>query len=87
MVTPTISRDELTNIYKVSQGYLGYLLREKKIPLPVRINGEILWYKDEIDRSLPKIQPFLARRAQRGTPADEAVAKRVKTTSNLKVIN
>jgi hypothetical protein len=66
-----LTRDELVNIYGVSQGYLGYLLREKKIPLPVRINGEILWYKDEVDASLPKIQPFLARRVK---------------TQNLKVI-
>jgi hypothetical protein len=61
---PTISREELVNIYQVSQGYLGYLLREKKIPLPVRINGEILWYTDEVQASLPKIQSFLARRAK-----------------------
>lgn len=74
----TITREQLVTLYDVSQGYLGYLLREKKIPLPVRINGEILWYKDEIDASLPKIQSFLARRIQRGTPADEAVAKRAK---------
>lgn len=70
---PTVTREELVKIYDVSQGYLGYLLREKaarsagdllagKIPLPVRINGEILWYKDEIDVSLSKIQSFLERR-------------------------
>jgi hypothetical protein len=59
---PTISREDLTRIYNVSQGYLGYLLREKKIPLPVRINGEILWYADEVDASLPKIKAFLEKR-------------------------
>ena len=63
-MAPSITREQLVNIYKVSQGYLGYLLREKKIPLPVRINGEILWYSDEVSASLPKIQPFLARRAR-----------------------
>lgn len=72
-MAPTYTRERLVDIYGVSQGYLGYLLREKKIPLPVRINGEILWYKDEVDASLPKIQPFLAKRA--------------KTASNLKVLN
>jgi hypothetical protein len=61
---PTVSREELVKIYDVSQGYLGYLLREKRIPLPVRINGEILWYKDEVDVSLPKIKSFLERRKQ-----------------------
>lgn len=63
-MAPTVTRDALVSIYGVSQGYLGYLLREKKIPLPVRINGEILWYEDEVSASLPKIQPFLARRAK-----------------------
>lgn len=63
-MAPTLARESLVKLYGVSQGYLGYLLREKKIPLPVRINGEILWYKDEIDESLPKIQLFLAKRAK-----------------------
>lgn len=62
MLQPAVTREELVKIYDVSQGYLGYLLREKKIPLPVRINGEILWYVDEVTSSLPKIQTFLARR-------------------------
>lgn len=61
---PTLTREALAKIYNVSQGYLGYLLREKRIPLPVRFNGETLWFKDEVDQSLPKIQPFLARRAK-----------------------
>lgn len=59
---PTIDRDELAKIYGVSQGFLGYLLREKKVPLPVQVNGEILWYADEVDQSLPKIKSFLERR-------------------------
>ena len=62
MLYPTISRDDLARIYSVSQGYLGYLLREKKVPLPVRIGGEILWYADEVDASLPKMKAFLDRR-------------------------
>jgi hypothetical protein len=62
MVYPTVTREELVKIYDVSQGYLGYLLREKKIPLPVRINGDILWYVDEVHNSLPKIKSFLERR-------------------------
>jgi hypothetical protein len=61
---PAVTREELVKIYDVSQGYLGYLLREKKIPLPVRINGEILWYADEINESLPKMKSFLAKRTR-----------------------
>jgi predicted DNA-binding transcriptional regulator AlpA len=59
---PTITREQLANIYGVSQGFLGYLLREKKVPLPVQIGGEILWYADEVNQSLPKIKSFLERR-------------------------
>lgn len=62
MMTPTIDRDQLAKIYGVSQGFLGYLLREKKVPLPVQIGGEILWYADEVDASLSKIKSFLERR-------------------------
>ena len=62
MQYPTVTREELATICDVSQGYLGYLLREKKIPLPVRINGEILWYADELYTALPKIKSFLERR-------------------------
>lgn len=62
LMMPTVTREELVKIYDVSQGYLGYLLREKKIPLPVRINGDILWYADEVANSLPKMKAFLERR-------------------------
>ena len=59
---PTITREQLANIYGVSHGYLGYLLREKKIPLPVQLGGEILWYADEVDASLPRIKSLLERK-------------------------
>jgi len=59
---PSINRDSLAKIYGVSQGFLGYLLREKKIPLPVSIGGEILWYEDEVNKSLPQVTAFLEKR-------------------------
>lgn len=59
---PTIDREALAKIYEVNQGYLGYLLREKKVPLPVRINGETLWYLDEVEKTLPKVLSFLSKR-------------------------
>lgn len=61
-IMPSITRDELIKIYDISQGYLGYLLREKKVPLPVRINGEILWYLDEVHASLPRIKKLLEQK-------------------------
>lgn len=59
---PTLTREDLVKIYGVSQGYLGYLLREKKVPLPVQITGEPMWYEDEVSESLPKIKSLLERR-------------------------
>lgn len=62
MVVPNLTREDLARLYGVSQGYLGYLLREKKVPLPVRINGEALWYSDEVSASLPRIKKMLEHR-------------------------
>lgn len=62
MTPATLTRDELARIYEVSQGYLGYMLREKKVPLPVRINGEILWYADEVQSSYAKVKAHLERK-------------------------
>lgn len=61
---PTLTREQLAELFGVNQGYLGYLLKEKRIPLPVRINGEILWYADEVEASKVKMQKWLDRRAE-----------------------
>jgi hypothetical protein len=62
IVSPSLTREDLAKLYGVSQGYLGYLLREKKVPLPVRINGETLWYADEVAPTLPRIKSLLERK-------------------------
>lgn len=62
MLIPTITREQLAKIYGVSQGFLGYLLRERKVPLPVQIGTEPLWFADEVDASLPKIKAFVAKK-------------------------
>lgn len=41
------SRENLTQLYRCSHGELGRLLSRKMAPLPIRLDGEILWYVDE----------------------------------------
>jgi hypothetical protein len=40
------TRENLTVLFKCSHGELGRLLSRKMAPLPVRIDGQILWYID-----------------------------------------
>jgi hypothetical protein len=42
------TRENLTALFKCSHGELGRLLARKMAPLPVRIDGTILWYADEV---------------------------------------
>lgn len=42
------TRENLVYMYRCSHGELGRLLRAKLAPLPVRIDGQILWYCDEV---------------------------------------
>lgn len=42
------TRENLTQILKCSHGELGRLLARRMAPLPVRIDGQILWYVDEV---------------------------------------
>lgn len=41
------TRENLTQLYRCSHGELGRLLSRKMAPLPVRIDGAILWFCDE----------------------------------------
>lgn len=41
------TRENLTQLYRVSHGELGRLLARKMAPLPIRIDGGIYWYVDE----------------------------------------
>jgi hypothetical protein len=43
----TYTRENLTQLYRCSHGELGRLLSRKMAPLPVRIDGAILWFVDE----------------------------------------
>lgn len=37
-------------------------MREKRAPLPVRIEGAIRWYEDEVKAAVPAVQNILMRR-------------------------
>jgi hypothetical protein len=41
------TRENLTQLYRCSHGELGRLLARKMGPLPVRFDGQILWFVDE----------------------------------------
>ena len=41
------TRENLTQLYRCSHGELGRLLSRKMAPLPVRVDGQILWFVDE----------------------------------------
>jgi hypothetical protein len=44
---PMYTRENLTQLYRCSHGELGRLLSRKMAPLPIRLDGAILWFVDE----------------------------------------
>ena len=65
---PTLLRDHLISLLGCSHFELGRLLREKIAPLPVRIDGLILWYEDEsreaVKRCSEAVEYWRRRRSQ-----------------------
>jgi hypothetical protein len=59
------TRENLTVLFKCSHGELGRLLSRKMAPLPVRIDGQILWYIDEVQNATATVQRTLERWKQR----------------------
>ena len=59
------TRENLTVLFKCSHGELGRLLARKMAPLPVRIDGQILWYIDEVQNATATVQRTLERWKQR----------------------
>ena len=55
------TRENLTALFKCSHGELGRLLSRKMAPLPVRIDGCILWHIDEIQNATATVQRTLER--------------------------
>ncbi len=55
------TRENLTALFKCSHGELGRLLARKMAPLPVRIDGQILWHIDEVQNETASVQRTLER--------------------------
>jgi hypothetical protein len=55
------TRENLTVLFKCSHGELGRLLARKMAPLPVRIDGQILWHLDEVQNASAQVLRTLER--------------------------
>jgi hypothetical protein len=55
------TRENLTVLFKCSHGELGRLLSRRMAPLPVRIDGQILWHRDEVNNATATVQRTLER--------------------------
>ena len=59
------SREQLTHLYRCTHGELGRLLSRKQAPLPVRVDGQILWHADEAVNQQALVLRTLERWRQR----------------------
>lgn len=59
------TRDNLTRVYACDHAELGRLLRDKIAPLPIRVDGNVFWFADEIANSIPDVQRVLDRQRRR----------------------
>ena len=64
MLTPELTRSQTAAALSCTHAELGRLLREKRAPLPVRVAGVALWFRDEVER-FAKAHP---RAVSRKTP-------------------
>jgi hypothetical protein len=55
------SRENLTLLFKCSHGELGRLLARRMCPLPIRHDGAILWFADEIMTATAQVIRTLER--------------------------
>jgi len=55
------TRENLVYLYQCSHGELGRLLKARLAPLPIRIDGQILWYCDESLAGKAQAERTLAR--------------------------
>jgi hypothetical protein len=55
------TRENLTLLLRCSHGELGRLLARKMAPLPIRHDGTILWFCDEINAAQTQVARTLER--------------------------
>lgn len=55
------TREHVTIVLKCSHGELGRLLARGMFALPIRVDGLIAWYVDEVMAALPQAQRTLER--------------------------
>ena len=55
------TRENLTALFQCSHGELGRMLARKMAPLPVRIDGAILWHVDEVKAAQAAVMRTLER--------------------------
>ncbi len=55
------TREQMTILYRCTHGELGRLLCRLQAPLPVRIDGTILWYVDEAVNAASQVARTLER--------------------------
>lgn len=56
------TREQLTQAYRCNHAELGRLLRDKIAPLPIRVDGTIYWFADEVTASVPHVTKVIERR-------------------------
>jgi predicted DNA-binding transcriptional regulator AlpA len=59
---PSLDQHQVTLALGCSHAELLRLVREKRAPLPVRIEGAVRWYADEVKTAAPAVQTILSRR-------------------------
>lgn len=55
------TREQMTILYHCSHGELGRLLVRKMAPIPIRVDGQILWFADEARNHHAQVQRTLER--------------------------
>jgi hypothetical protein len=55
------TREHLTQLYRCSHGELGRLLSRRMAPLPIRLDGAILWFVDETLNQQAQVMRTLER--------------------------
>lgn len=56
------TREQLTQAYHCNHAELGRLLRDKIAPLPIRVDGTIYWFADEVSASVFNVTKVIERR-------------------------